>query len=120
MNIMNFLFFFYSSLKYKFPLFFYESNRINIQSAINLKLFIIMTTYHLSINSPMIIKLLDNLKLIYTLLKQNLYLFIKKLNIFYGETFILKNEIYFKVFYYILTRNGLNNLNENEMKEIIN
>ena len=115
-----FSFYFHSSLKYKFPLFFHEPNRIIIQSAINLKLFIIMITYHLSINPPMIIKLLDDLKLIYSLLKQNLYLFIKKLNIFYGEAFILQNEIYFKTFNYILSRNGLNNLNENEIKEIIN
>ena len=115
-----FSFYFNSSLKYKFPLFFHEQNRIIIQSAINLKLFIIMITYHLSINPPMIIKLLDDLKLIYSLLRQNLYLFIKKVNIFYGEAFILQNETYFKTFNYILTRNGLNNLNENEIKEIIN
>ena len=115
-----FSFYFHSSLKYKFPSFFHEPNRIIIQSAINLKLFIIMITYHLSINSVMILKLIDDLKLIYSLLKQNLYLFIKKLNIFYGEAFILQNEIYFKTFNYILTRNGLNNLNENEIKDIIN
>ena len=115
-----FSFYFHSSLKYKFPLFFHEPNKIIIQSAINLKLFIIMITYHLSMNPPMIIKLLDDLKLIYSLLKQNLYLFIKKLNIFYGEAFILQNEIYFKTFNYILSKNGLNNLNENEIKEILN
>ena len=115
-----FSFYFHSSLKYKFPLFFHEPNRIIIQSAINLKLFIIMITYHLSMNPSMIIKLIDDLKLIYSLLKQNLYLYIKKLNIFYGEAFILQNEIYFKTFNYILSRNGLNNLNENEIKDIIN
>ena len=115
-----FSFYFHSSLKYKFPLFFHDQNRIIIQSAINLKLFIIMITYHLSMNPPMIIKLLDDLKLVYSLLKQNLYLFIKKLNIFYGEAFILQNEMYFKTFNYILLRNGLNNLNENEIKDIVN
>ena len=115
-----FSFYFHSSLKYKFPLFFQESNKIIIQSAINLKLFIIMITYHLSTEPPMLIKLLDDLKLIYSLLRQNLYLFIKKLNIFYGEAFILQNEIYFRTFNYILTKNGLNNLNENEIKEIVN
>ena len=115
-----FSFYFHSSLKFKFPLFFHDPNKIIIQSAINLKLFIIMITYHLSLNPPMIIKLLDDLKLIYSLLKQNLYLFIKKLNIFYGEAFILQNEIYFKTFNYILSKNGLNNLNENQIKEIVN
>ena len=34
-----FTFYFHSSLKYKFPLFFHEENKIVIQSAINLKLF---------------------------------------------------------------------------------
>ena len=115
-----FTFYFHSSLKYKFPFFFHEQNRIIIQSAINLKLFIILITYHLSINPFMIIKVMDDLKPIYSLLKQNLYLIIKKLNIFYGEAFILQNEIYFKTFNYILTKNGMDNLNENEIKEIIN
>ena len=115
-----FSFYFHSSLKYKFPLFFHEPNRLIIQSAINLKLFIIMITYHLSMNHSMISKVLDDLKLIYSLLKQNFYLFIKKLNIFYGEAFILQNEMYFKTFNYILSRNGMYNLNENEIKDIIN
>ena len=115
-----FTFYFHSSLKYKFPLFFLEPNRIIIQSAINLKLLIIMITYHLSINPSLIIKILDDLKYIYSLLKQNLYLLIKKLNIFYGEAFILQNEIYFKTFNYILEKNGLDNLNENNIKDIIN
>ena len=108
-----------SSLKYKFPLFFKEENRVIIQSAINLKLYMIMITYHLSLNPNLLLKLLDDLKFIFSLLKQNLYLFIKKLMIFYGEAFILQNEMYFKNFNYILTRNGLNNLDENEIKKMI-
>ena len=39
--------------------------------------------------------------------------------IFYGEAFVLQNEMYFKNFNFILSRNALNNLNENEIKEII-
>ena len=108
-----------SSLKYKFPLFFKEENRVIIQSAINLKLYMIMITYHLSLNPNLLLKLLDDLKFIFSLLKQNLYLFIKKLMIFYGEAFILQNEMYFKNFSYILTKNGLNNLDENEIKKMI-
>jgi hypothetical protein len=71
-------------------------------------------------NPSMITKLLNDLKYIFSQLKQNLYLFIKKLYIFYGEAFIMQNEIYFKTFNYILQKNGLNNLNENEIKNIIN
>ena len=78
-----------------------------------------MITYHLSLNPNLLLKLLDDLKFVFSLLKQNLYLFIKKLIIFYGEAFILQNEMYFKNFNYILTRNGLNNLSENEIKEMI-
>ena len=113
------VFYFHSSLKYKFPFFFHDENKVIIQSAINLKLFIIMITYHLSLNPNLILKLLDILKLIYSILRQNLYLFIKKLMIFYGEAFVLQNEMYFKNFNFILSRNALNNLNENEIKEII-
>ena len=112
-------FYFNSSLKYKFIFFFREENRLIIQSAINLKLFIIMITYHLSLNINLLLKLIDDLKLIFSLLKQNLYLFIKKLIIFYGEAFILQNEMYFKNFNYILSRSGFNHLTEKEIKEII-
>ena len=108
-----------SSIKYKFPLFFREENRLIIQSAINLKLFIIMITYHLSLNPNLLLKLIDELKFIFSLLKQNLYLFIKKLMIFYGEAFVLQNEMYFKNFNYILSRNDFNNLTENDIKDLI-
>ena len=108
-----------SSIKYKFPFFFQEENRLINQSAINLKLFIIMITYHLSLNPNLLLKLIDDLKFIFSLLKQNLYLCIKKLMLFYGEAFILQNEMYFKNFNYILSRNGLNNLTEKEIKDII-
>ena len=114
-----FVFYFHSSLKYKFPLFFHEENKLIIQSAINLKLFIIMITYHLSLNQNLFLKMVEELKFIFSLLKQNLYLFIKKLIIFYGEAFIIQNEMYFKNFNYILSRSGLNNLNEKDIKELI-
>ena len=114
-----FVFYFHSSLTYKFPLLFHETNRILIQSAINLKLFTIMMTYHLSMNIHMLSDILIYLKNIYSLLKLNLYLFIKKLQIFYGEGYVLQNEMYFKTFNYLLSRNGYNNMNENEIAEII-
>ena len=114
-----FVFYFHSSLTYKFPLLFHETNRILIQSAINLKLFTIMMTYHLSMNVHMLSDILIYLKNIYSLLKLNLYLFIKKLQIFYGEGYVLQNEMYFKTFNFLLSRNGYNNMNENEIAEII-
>ena len=114
-----FVFYFHSSLTYKFPLLFHETNRILIQSAINLKLFTIVMTYHLSMNIHMLSDILIYLKNIYSLLKLNLYLFIKKLQIFYGEGYVLQNEMYFKTFNYLLSRNGYNNMSENEIADII-
>jgi len=114
-----FVFYFHSSLTYKFPLLFHEMNKILIQSAINLKLFTIVMTYHLSMNIHMLSDILIYLKNIYSLLKLNLYLFIKKLQIFYGEGYVLQNEMYFKTFNYLLSRNGYNNMSENEIAEVI-
>ena len=114
-----FVFYFHSSLTYKFPLLFFENKRILIQSAINLKLFTIVMTYHLSMNIHMLSDVLIPLKNIYSLLKLNLYLFIKKLQIFYGEAYVSQNEIYFKTFNYLLARNGYNNMNENEIVDLI-
>ena len=114
-----FVFYFHSSLIYKFPLLFHENKRILIQSAINLKLFTIVMTYHLSMNIRMLSDVLLHLKNIYSLLKLNLYLFIKKLQIFYGEAYVLQNEMYFKTFNYLLSRNGYNNMNENEIVDVI-
>ena len=114
-----FVFYFHSSLTYKFPLLFHENKRILIQSAINLKLFTIVMTYHLSMNVNMLSNILLYLKNIYSLLKLNLYLLIKKLQIFYGDAYVLQNEMYFKTFNYLLSRNGYNNMNENEIIDLI-
>ena len=114
-----FVFYFHSSLTYKFPLLFHDNKRILIQSAINLKLFTIVITYHLSMNVHMLSDVLLYLKNIYSLLKLNLYLFIKKLQIYYGEAYVSKNEMYFKTFNYLLSRNGYNNMNENEIVNLI-
>ena len=115
-----FVFYFHSSLCYKFPMLFHEQKRILIQSAINLKLLTIVMTYHLSMNLNMLSEILHFLKNIFTLLKNNLYLLIRKVQIFYGNEYILQNQIYFKTFNFILSRNGFDNLNENEICNLIN
>ena len=115
-----FVFYFHSSLSYKFPMLFHEQKRILIQSAINLKLLTIVMTYHLSMNLNMLSEILHFLKNIFTLLKNNLYLLIRKVQIFYGNEYILQNQIYFKTFNFILSRNGFDNLNENEICNLIN
>ena len=115
-----FVFYFHSSLKYIFPYFFNGMNKVIIKSAINLKLLAIVITYHLSMNPGILSKLIDELKNIFTLSKMNLYLFIKKIQLFYGENYTKQNEIYFKTFNYILTKKGFYNCNEEEIVKIIN
>jgi len=115
-----FVFYFHSSLKQIFPYFFNGMNKIIIKSAINLKLFTIVITYHLSMNPAILSKLVDELKNIFSLLKMNLYLFIKKIQLFYGENYTKQNEIYFKTFNYILTKKGFYNCNEEEIVKVIN
>ena len=115
-----FVFYFHSSLKYIFPYFFNGMNKVIIKSAINLKLFTIVITYHLSMNPAILSKLIDELKNIFSLSKMNLYLFIKKIQLFYGENYTKQNEIYFKTFNYILTKKGLFNCNEEDIVKIIN
>ena len=115
-----FTFYFHSTLKDKFSLFFNSQNKIIIQSAFNLNLFTILMTYHLSINASMLIKVLIILKNIYELLKVNLYLFIRKIEIYYGDDYCQKNDIYFKTFNYFLEENNLYYLNEKEIIQIIN
>ena len=119
-SVEFFVFYFHSSLKNKLTLFFMEQNRIVIKSAFNLQLFIIMITYHLSLNPSMLNKVLLLIKQIYNLLKMNLFLFIRKIELYYGDDFCRKNDIYFKGCNYYLNENKLDNLYENEIINIIN
>ena len=114
-----FVFYFHSSLKNKLSLFFSEANRIIIKSAFNLNLYIIMITYHLSLNPSMLVKVILLLRQIYNFLKKNLFLIIRKIELYYGDDFCRKNEIYFKTCNYFLSENGLDNINESEIISII-
>lgn len=71
-------------------------NKIIIKSAINLKLFTIVITYHLSMNHAILSKLVDELKNIFSLLKMNLYLFIKKYNYFMEKIILNKMKYILK------------------------
>ena len=114
-----FIFYFNSTLKNKFVYFFSEQNHIIIHTAFNLILYMIIITYHLSLNPNMIIKCILILKKIFDLLKINLYLFIKKIELYFGDNFCSKNEIYFNKFNSFLVRNGIYDLCENEIIDII-
>ena len=114
-----FLFYFCSSLKNKFVYFFSEQNHIIIHTAFNLILYMLIITYHLSLNPNMIVKFILLLKKIFKLLKINLYLFVRKIELYFGDIFCSKNEIYFHKFNSFLIRNGIYDLCENEIIDII-
>ena len=114
-----FTFYFNSSLKNKFVYFFAEQNNVIIQTAFNLILYVIIMTFHLSLNPPMLIKVIIIVKNIFEKLKINLYLFIKKMELYYGEIFCSKNEIYFQNFNYFLIKNGIYDLSEIDIVDII-
>ena len=86
-------FYFHSSLKNNFTYFFNGMNKVIIKSAINLILYTIIISYHLSMNPSYLKKLNKKLKYIFSLSKLNLYLFIKKIQLFYGEKFTKKKMI---------------------------
>ena len=111
-----FTFYFNCSLKNSFPFFFNnDKNRLIIKSAINLNLFIVIIIYHLSMNLAIFNQLFPILLNIFELLKQNLYLIIKKIHIYYGDSSLLKNEIYFKTLNFIFKKNNILDVNEKEI-----
>ena len=113
-------FYFHSSLKNNFTYFFNGMNKVIIKSAINLILYTIIISYHLSMNPSYLKKLNKKLKTIFSLSKLNLYLFIKKIQLFYGEKFTKKNDIYFRNFNYILIQKGIFNCNESKIVKAVN
>ena len=119
-SILFFSFYFNSSLKNKFPLFFNIKNRIIIKSAFNIIIFMILLIYHLSLNPSMMNKVLLLARTIFEILKINFYLIIRKIEIYYGEEFTQKNRLYFNIFDYYLKENDLYDLKEKEIIEIIN
>ena len=119
-SVEFFVFYFHSSLKNKLPLFFNDLNRIVIKSAFNLNLFVVILTYHLSLNPSMLGTVIILLKKIYELLKMNLFLFIRKIQLYYGDDFCRKNDTYFRTANYFLGKNGLSNVYENEIINLVN
>ena len=115
-----FSFYFQSSLVNKFTYFFNGMNKVIIKSATNLILFTIIISYHLSLNLSFLNKMNRKLKKIFLKLKLNLYLFIKKIQLFYGEKFTKKNDIYFRNFNYILIQEKIFNCDESKIIKLVN
>ena len=110
-----FVFYFHSSLQKVFPLFFSIKNKIVIESANNLTLLAIIITYHLSLIKEILREVIHMVTNIFSLLKMNLYLNVKKIQISYGEDFIQKNNFYFKTFNYYLRAQNLINIKEDDI-----
>ena len=83
-------FYIHSSLFGIFINFFKKNNQIIIHSGNILLLLSIIITYHLSINPKMLTNLLDDMKYIFSLLKINYLLLIKKIEIYYDDDFPIK------------------------------
>ena len=112
-------FYFNSSLKDKFAFFFADQNYVIIQTAFNLMLFMLIIIFHLSINPPLLMKYIFLVRNIFDKLKINLYLFVKRMQLYYGDAFCCKKEEYFNKFNNFLILNGFFDLNEREIVDII-
>ena len=110
-----YVFYFHSTLQNIFHKFYNEKKKIIIDSANNLTLLSIIITYHLSLNKDILKNIINTIINILNLLKINLYLNVKKIQIFFGNTFVEKNKFYFKTFNYYLKVEKLISLNEEEI-----
>ena len=110
-----FVFYFHSTLQNVFAQYYNENKKIIIDSASNLTLLSIIITYHLSLNRDILKEVINIIINIFSLLKTNLYLNVKKIQIYFGNSFVEKNNFYFKTFNYYLKRQNLINISEKEI-----
>ena len=104
----------------KFPSFFTFNNQLIIKSAFNLHLFIIIITYNLSSNQNMLNKVLIILRKIYNLLKMNLFIFIRQIELVWKDDTYSYNDLRFQTCHYYLNQKGIYYLNENDKINLIN
>ena len=110
-----FVFYFHSTLQNVFSQYYNENKKIIIDSASNLTLLSIIITYHLSLNRDILKEVINIIINIFSLLQTNLYLNVKKIQIYFGNSFVEKNNFYFKTFNYYLKRQNLINISEEEI-----
>ena len=110
-----FVYYFHSTLQNLFYKFYNEKKKIIIDSANNLTLLSILVTYHLSLNKDILREVINIIINILSLLKTNLYLNVKKIQIYFGDSFVEKNNFYFKTFNYYLKIQNLINIREEEI-----
>ena len=110
-----FVFYFHSTLQNVFSQYYNENKKIIIDSASNLTLLSIIITYHLSLNRDILKEVINIIINIFSLIKTNLFLNVKKIQIYFGNSFVEKNNFYFKTFNYYLKRQNLINISEEEI-----
>ena len=99
-----------SSLIGIFPTFFKENNSLIIESSINLSLFFISIIYNLSTNNFLFNEIISTIHNILSYLKINFALYIKNIQLYYGENIINKNHIYFQPFNTFLNNENINDI----------
>ena len=103
-----------SSLRGIFPTFFKENNKLIIESSINLSLLFISIIYNLSTNNFLFNDIISTINNILSYLKINFALYIKKIQLYYGENVISKNYTYFQPFNNFLNNNNIKDIDEED------
>ena len=110
-----FVFYFHSTLQNKFNTFFNKRNKVLIDSANNMILFSIIIVYHLSLDTNLLKEIIEIVLEILSLIKSIFYLIVKMIELFYGDSYVIKNDFYFKAFNYYLKKQNLSNFKENDI-----
>ena len=103
-----------STIKGIFTTYFKDNNKLIIESSINLSLFSIIITYHLSKNNLLTKNIIKIIEDILFLLKINFTLYIKKIQLNYNINIQKKNYVYFQSYNKFLNDNNITNA-ENEV-----
>ena len=99
-----------SSLKGIFPTFFKDNNKLIIESSINLSLFFLSIIYNLSTNNFLFNDIISTINNILSYLKINYSLYIKKIQLYYGEKIISQTYIYFQPFNNFLLKQNIKDI----------
>ena len=110
-----FVFYFHSTLQNKFDTFFNRRNKILIVSANNMILLSIIIIYHLSLDINLFKNVIEIVLENLSLIKSIFYLMVKMIELYYGESYVIKNDFYFKAFNYYLKKQNLSNFKEEDI-----
>ena len=110
-----FVFYFHSSLQNKLDSFFNKRNKILIVSANNMILLNIIIVYHLSLDTNLLKNTIEIVLNTLSLIKNIFYLMVKMIELFYVDSYVIKNDFYFRAFNYYLKKQNLSNFKEDDI-----